>query len=693
MKKIILSALSTIFLLSSCVEMYLPPKNTWTDEEMMSSPAGMEVYLARLYSQMPWEDFKYMAQWGVNYSSYLGCFGIEGTGEAVNRDGICTSFTNEDNAWWGKAYTLIREANHLIETLPEYKSNFGEITYNDYIGQAYFVRAYSYYQMARRFGGVPLVLKTIDYPASDEELNIPRSTEEDTWDQILADFDTAIGMLNEKSTEKGMVNKYVALAFKAEAMLYAGSVAKYNETVSGRLTGLGDRTHVRVIGFDENTWQDASIRYFSEAYKASREVMKSGKFSLRKASSTDPEALYQNLVDLWRDEECSENMLIRFYQYPTLTHGLDSYSSPYLWHAPLAGGTCPTLDFLELFDGIEKYQNGHIKVTDGNDCGSGHYLMFDDPMDIFKNAEPRLRAYVILPGDEFRGEEIEVRAGIFTGPASKDIPSISPFFSDYSYNVAGTDNSLYQKLSLYTDKEKTLYLSSGPGTSQETVDVDGVTMTAAGSCGPFYAYNEATLTGLHLRKYLDPDMTLDEIGEGKSDQPFILMRYADVLLAAAESGVELAMAGANCPVEGDNMLQVATDAIKEIQERAGADVLQTTLSGDEESRDIVRKERRKELAFEHKTKWDLRRWRVLHEEGRDGFWGEQHDASEFGQGTQYSFRGIYPFYSSQAKQWFFDTQFQNFANKKFSYNTIDYYFAIPSGEVSKSPVLDQQPNR
>lgn len=34
------------------------------------------------------------------------------------------------------------------------------------------------------------------------------------------------------SPKSGYSNKYVALAFKSEAMLYAGSVAKYNETVN-----------------------------------------------------------------------------------------------------------------------------------------------------------------------------------------------------------------------------------------------------------------------------------------------------------------------------------------------------------------------------------------------------------------------------------------------------------------------------
>ena len=40
-----------------------------------------------------------------------------------------------------------------------------------------------------------------------------------------------------------------------------------------------------------------------------------------------------------------------------------------------------------------------------------------------KNAEPRLRAYVIFPGDMFKGREIEIRAGIYTGATP-----IKPFF-------------------------------------------------------------------------------------------------------------------------------------------------------------------------------------------------------------------------------------------------------------------------
>ena len=205
------------------------------------------------------------------------------------------------------------------------------------MGQAYFVRAYVFYQMARRFGGIPLVTKTISYPAESSELEIPRASEEETWDQICRDFDTAAPLLPKTAMVYGLADKYAVLAFKAEAMLYAGSVAKYNETVSGRLTGLGTKTGVRVIGFDSATAAAASVRYFKESYKAAREVMDSGQYSLyrKKWAAGDKEAMYQNMVDMFSDLTRPENIFVKEYSYPSLTHGLDAYSSPFIFREPL----------------------------------------------------------------------------------------------------------------------------------------------------------------------------------------------------------------------------------------------------------------------------------------------------------------------------------------------------------------------
>lgn len=688
MKKLIALFWLGFFVFSACVDLDIPPKSIISDNDIMTNEAGMDVYMARLYSTMPLEDFKYMGEWGFNYSSWLGAFGIDGTGETLNRDGICRAFTSERDPYWNsgdaRPFRLLREVNYLLETLPTYKDNFAEPMYNHYLGEAYFIRAFVFTAMAKRFGGIPLVTKVIEYPNEKDALEVPRASEEETWDQILADFDKAIELLLPKAPKSGYSSRHIALSFKAEAMLYAGSVAKYNETIPGRLTGFGQKTGVRVIGFDENTWQTASKRYFTEAYKAAREVMNNGGYSLYKKKwvAGDRTAQYQNMVDMFSDTDSPENIYVREYSYPTVTHGIDAYSSPFIFRAPLSAGSCPTLDFIELFDGFERYPDGTIKVTTGNSNSEGNYLMFDKPMDFFKNAEPRLRAYVIFPGDIFKATEIEIRAGVYTGSSP-----IKPFFKDYSY---ATSETSYQHLDIYAKTPKSLYLGA-QSENQDKVTYNGQEMNAAGANGPFFSQGESAIAGLFMRKWLNPDPAFVP-GEGKSDQHFILMRYADVLLNAAEAAIELSLAGVASP-DGSDMLQIATDAVNEIRERAGAQLLNNKITSSENGRNIVRKERRKELAFEHKTKWDLRRWRVQHYENRDNFWGETRNKDSFSNNSRYRFRGLYPFLSTATGKYFFDAHFQMVSMKTFEYTPLNYYFEIPGGEVSKSSVIDQQPNR
>ncbi|GHT61567.1 glycan metabolism protein RagB [Bacteroidia bacterium] len=685
MKKILTGSMLGLVLFTACVDLDIPPKDVVTDDNLLTNTAGMEIYLAKMYSNMPFEDFKYESAWGLRFNSWLGAVGIDGTGEAVGRD-LCQAFAGEDDSYWtGRTWTLLRDANHLIETLPNYKDAFAEITYNDYVGEAYFVRATVFYALARRFGGIPLVTKEIQYSNDKETMEVPRSSEEETWDQILADYDQAIALMSPKSLKSGYANKYVALAFKSEAMLYAGSVAKYNETVTGRLTGFGQKTGVRVIGFDPDTWQAASKKYFKEAYLAAQDIIANGGYSLykKKWSATDKDAQYQNMVDMFSDLSSPENILVKEYVYPTLTHGIDAYSAPFTYRAPLSGATCPTLDFVELFDGFPRYPDGTIKVTDGASPTTGNYVLYDKPMDFFANAEPRLRAYVLFPGDIFRGKENDVRAGVYTGATP-----VKPFFNDYSYASAETR---YQNLDIYSKTPKSLYLSPRQDNQQETVEYNGTKMTAAGQEGPFYDNGEATETGLYLRKWLNPNAGF-VAGEGKSAQPFILMRYAEVLLNAAEAATELALAGESAP-DGADLSQTATEAVNAIRERAGATLLAGKITLDDAGRNIVRKERRKELAMEHKTKWDIRRWRVQHDDGRDYFWGEYKDKRSFSNASRYRFRGLYSFFSTQTGKYFFDGRFQWVGLRTFEYNPVDYYFGIPGGEVSKSAFIDQQPNR
>ena len=685
MKKIILSSILGLGLLASCAELDIAPKGMMTEDDLLSNDAGMEIYMAEIYSNLPLEDFKYLPQRGHNRNGWLVSKGVEGTGEAVGRDGIVAAFTGEEDQYWGSAFSTLRKINTLIEDLPNYQGNYSSVAFNDYLGHAYFLRAYIFTQMAMRYGGIPLVTKVINYPG-DEELEVPRSTEEETWDQILADFDKAIELMGNQSVKRGYANRSVALAYKSSAMLYAGSVAKYNQTVDGNLTGFGAKTGVRVMGFAPDSWESASKRYFAEAYKAASTLISEGRYSLHKAkwSADDANAQFENLVDMLADANSSEHLWVREYEYPTLTHGYDGYNSPYMMnfsypaHSPLSCGSCPTADFVELFDGFDRYPDGTLKVTTGDNIMEGEYVMYDQPLDFFKNAEPRLRAQVIFPGDKFADGTVDMWAGSYTGT----LP-VTHLMNDYSYGNA--PQSFTE--SRYGDD---LVLSNSPTEVKYVTDANGNDHLATGPCGPYRGWGESGVTGLVTRKWLDPDFRGGR--EGVCDQPYILMRYAEVLLDAAEAAVELSIAGVSSP-DGTNMLEVATQAIRDIRERAGADQLTKSLTGDVESRNIVRRERRKELAFEHQAKWDIRRWRVQHYEGRDGFWGEIRNKDSFSNSNNYRFRGLYPFYCAANGKYFFDTHFQNMSDKQLSYNQIDYYFPIPGGEVVKSSFIDQQPNR
>ncbi|WP_018626167.1 RagB/SusD family nutrient uptake outer membrane protein [Niabella aurantiaca] len=661
----------------------VPPKNIVNESDLFSNSKGMSLYLSRMYSQMPFEDFKYSParqffdDWlvtpGTNEGSSLG----RDAGEAMTSEGWA-----RNGAYWVRAFNLLRDANTLLENLPAFKTNFTDAELNEYMGEAHFARAMVFYALAKRYGGVPLVTKVLKYPENPAaQLEIPRSTEEETWNQVLADFDEAVGLLPETSPVKGYANKYVALGFKSEAMLFAGSVAKYN-----RITGFGQKTKVRVIGFDPATAAATSKKYFTEAYKAADAIIQSGKYSLykKKWAANDKEAQYQNMVDMFFDASSTENIYTKDYKYPDLPHGYDAYNIPrqLMGGNGYSAGNCPTLDFVELFDGFPKNPDGTIKVLDAQ----GKYVLYDKVTDLFANAEPRLRANVILPGDVFKQEAIEIRRGIFTGSVAGGIAPLRVVNGATDYSFGGPQT--YNQVDAYTAKgafsgKKSLFLSQN-GTSHEVVTLlDGSKMNAGGKSGPFGNSDmTAAFTGFVVRKWLNPNMPQALVLEARSDQSFILMRYAEVLLNAAEAASELMLAGETTS-EGDDLQTVAYNAVKEIRERAGANPLAG--AGDVlgiPGRNLIRKERRKELAFEHKILWDIRRWRTQHSDVLNGF--TQADGAYY--------RGLYPFYASAVNKYFFDAGFEE-ARKRFRITEQEYYFMIPSGEVTKSPVIDQQPGR
>ena len=644
LKKIL--TISLIVTLSACNDLNISPINLLSEEDIYGSNEGVMSSIARIYSRLPIEDFKYYYPSGFNFSGTQYKQMAALTGEAVGRD--TQAADNEGFSYWDEAYSEIRDINTLLEKLPAYSSTFGESQVTTYLGEAHFARAFTYFALVKRYGGVPLVDATIDYPASVDMAGtyLFRSSEEAVWDFIAADLDQAIQMLPEDSPAKGRANKYVAAAFKSRAMLYAGSIAKYN-TINEVQNG----TSVRILGVPASRAND----YFSAAYDAAKLVVESNKYALYKGlwKAGDPVAQMENFKYLFLNET-TENIFVKYYDETNSTHNFDESVQP---HQTKTGGNDseinPTVDFIEMFDGVPKDPNGAFDNIDDN----GHYYLFDSPVDAFANVEPRLRATVIFPMDTYRGQVIEIRRGIWTGDASG---GISPLANEG--DVGNVNELADSNLRLAPS------LGANPVVNLEPGDPRGATMKAAGVNGPASNWDFGNIGGMYLRKYLRESGVTHGFN---STQSWIEIRFAEVLLNQAEAAYELYQGG----VSGDNYLAVAYENINKIRERAGATLLAT--AADLNSIDIIRTERRKELAFENKTYWDLKRWRILDDEQNNR-----------------RYRILNAFYSTDAQKYFLSVKFQE-PRAGFQYiytfDTRYYYQPIPASEINKNPNMQQNP--
>ncbi|AYB29076.1 RagB/SusD family nutrient uptake outer membrane protein [Chryseolinea soli] len=108
----------------------------------------------------------------------------------------------------------------------------------------------------------------------------------------------------------------------------------------------------------------------------------------------------------------------------------------------------------------------------------------------------------------------------------------------------------------------------------------------------------ASKTGYYLLKFLDDKLPIDNPWDVAGVQPWIYLRYAEVLLNYAEAQNEAA--GPDATVY---------DAINKIRTRAGMPNLPVGLT-QATMRDAIRRERQVELAFEEHRFYDVRRWKI-----------------------------------------------------------------------------------
>lgn len=355
MKKLsekILIIASSILCLSGCAEwLDLTPTDKVTDKIIWEKESSVNLYLNGFYT--------YLNQYGqfgskqfegsltesltntFKYGSYaLGHKAGHPNNYVFNPATVTPSGCFYDN--WSDGYNKIRRMNEFLYSMELY-STFPETLNTRWEAQTRFFRAFIYFQLAKRHGGV-ILYTHLNQMTKDKA----RSSEQDTWDLVEADLDYAITHLPESwpASDKGRITKYAALAFKSRAMLYA------------------------------ERWQSA--------YDAADAVIKSDQFDLT-----------ERYDEAWKGSNC-ESILEFKYDIVGPNHTFDKDYVPISDGYEFGGLGTPTQEMVECYE-----------KADGSKMDWKPYHAPNAVRPPYEELEPRFKATIIYPGSTWKGKVMQ----------------------------------------------------------------------------------------------------------------------------------------------------------------------------------------------------------------------------------------------------------------------------------------------
>lgn len=206
-----------------------------TEDEVFSSYARTRDYLIGTYAYLP-DGFGRFNGAMLDAATDDAEFTTEGNDIQRYNTGSWNPYANPDDNW-NRAYTAIRRTNKFLEqsgnvNLDNYKLNpdaTAQQTYANMLAdlerwryEARFLRAYFYFELVKRYGGVPLITRTLSI---NEDLDMARTEFDDCIQFISDECDSAALHLppNAPTADLGRVTKGAALALKSRALLYWAS--------------------------------------------------------------------------------------------------------------------------------------------------------------------------------------------------------------------------------------------------------------------------------------------------------------------------------------------------------------------------------------------------------------------------------------------------------------------------------------
>jgi hypothetical protein len=229
--RIYLGLLLTLLLAVSCSD-YLDvrPKETIPDTNPIFDKTSAEQAVRAMYNKFYYGAASYSDN-GVSSGGspsfeaigYLSGGNVKWTGSQSQIGEFEKHHVNAENSTvsstWTNIYRVVNLANNVLARVPLIT---GDPTLTDalrdqYLGEAYFVRAIAYFDLARVWGGVPIITKPTE--VATDNVGIGRGTVEEAYAQVLSDLEAAEPLLP-ATTDRYRATRKTVWALRARYHLY-----------------------------------------------------------------------------------------------------------------------------------------------------------------------------------------------------------------------------------------------------------------------------------------------------------------------------------------------------------------------------------------------------------------------------------------------------------------------------------------
>ncbi|HRE53002.1 MAG TPA: RagB/SusD family nutrient uptake outer membrane protein [Flavitalea sp.] len=302
--RLILSAFAVLGLalfLQSCKNILdRDPVNQYSDPTVWSDANVAEAYLLNNYQNLKFGFTQVMVTAISDETRFT-----HGGAESYNRGELSPAsllpFNGTYANGWKQYYDNIQRINVFLanidrvpEATAEAERPLVKARTDAMKGEAYFIRAYCYTQLARLYGGVVL----LDQPSElgDDFLGKTRASFEETVKFIVDDCDAAAGLLASKAaTVMGRATKATALALKSRMLLFAASDLTADGTAANKYVGYEspDRTAL-----------------WTAAKNAAKAVMDLNENSLADFGAPDQAAVAKGYFEFFKAKDLSDPEII-----------------------------------------------------------------------------------------------------------------------------------------------------------------------------------------------------------------------------------------------------------------------------------------------------------------------------------------------------------------------------------------------